>query len=212
MKRKARQHRSKKKASCSCRDGKRSVPIGGRPAHYYLFQPTAIPNRSYGSRYLWGRTRKLRPFGLKAKGEEYNLSRHNNLRERERRKKLWREGVRERVYIYRIGGLGTKDRIPTWICGRQHLMEEGGKGAAAAGLRNREADSCEGVRRHKEKAERRERRASGFFRVCVCPRPREGKKNEGRAVDAAAPADIARQVGISLFFHINSDKKLFTRR
>lgn len=89
---------------------------------------------------------------------------------------------------------------------------EGGKGTAEAGLRNREADSCEGVRRHKEKAERRERRASGFFRVCVCPRPREGKKNEGRAVDAAAPADIARQVGISLFFHINSDKKLFTRR
>jgi hypothetical protein len=49
--------------------------------------------------------------------------------------------------------------------------------------------------------------------VCACVLVLEkGKKNEGRAVDAAAPADIARQVGISLFFHINSDKKLFTRR
>lgn len=69
-----------------------------------------------------------------------------------------------------------------------------------------------GGTRRRPRGESGLRRASGFFRVCVCPRPREGKKNEGRAVDAAAPADIARQVGISLFFHINSDKKLFTRR
>ena len=78
------------------------------PSHI-LFHPMAKPNKRHGSRYLWGRTQKLQPFGLsKAKGEEeYNLSLPIIICERKQQETASGSGG-EAVYC---------PYLPDWWCG-----------------------------------------------------------------------------------------------
>jgi len=88
----------------------------------------AKQNKRHGSRYLWGRTQKLQPFGIrKAKGEEeYNLSLPIIICERKQQETASGSGGKRFIArIYRIGEVETKAQIPIWICRRQHLMEGG---------------------------------------------------------------------------------------
>ena len=163
----------------------------------------AKQNKRHGSRYLWGRTQKLQPFGLnKAKREEeYNLSLPIIICERKQQEtESGSGGKRFIARIYRIGEVETKAQIPIWICRRQHLMEGGLPRLDWRENREREGDTArENGRRYKEETEEGWGLGASFLRVCVCSREGEKTRPARRTVDAAAPCRYCTACGISFF-------------